>query len=147
MRQQAQSAQANEAHERQKAQTEAAKSQEVAQFLKDMLRGVSPSVARGRDTTVLLEMLDRTAERIGNDLTNQPEVRADLRAVTGELYDLLGESEKAEASLRDALATRRRVFGNESPAVADSLVKLGYTLWRRNLFDDAETTCRRSIQR
>src|ERR1051325_6892510 len=35
--------------ERQKAQTEADQSQQVAQFMKDMLKGVGPKVALGRD--------------------------------------------------------------------------------------------------
>src|SRR6266567_1302103 len=39
--------------EKKNAQTEAAKSRQVAQFLKDMLNGVGPSVALGRDTTML----------------------------------------------------------------------------------------------
>ena len=54
--------------EKKKAQTEAAKSQKVAQFLKDMLQGVGPNVALGRDTTMLREIADKTAERVGKDL-------------------------------------------------------------------------------
>src|SRR5439155_10141287 len=60
--QEAQAARANqeklrvqaEANEK-KAETEAVKSQQVAQFLKDMLSGVSPEVALGRDTSLLRE--------------------------------------------------------------------------------------------
>src|SRR3989475_1145254 len=60
-----------------KARNEAAKSQQIAQFLKDMLNGVGPSKALGRDTTMLREVLDRTAIRISKDLTNQPAVAAE----------------------------------------------------------------------
>ena len=42
----------------QKAKVEANKSWQVAQFLKDMLQGVGPSVARGRDAPMLREILD-----------------------------------------------------------------------------------------
>ena len=49
---------------KQKAQTEAAKSQQITLFLEDMLQGVGPSVALGRDTTMLRDILDRTAERV-----------------------------------------------------------------------------------
>src|SRR5262249_3920413 len=58
--------------EKKKAQTEAIKSRQVAQFLKDMLSGVDASVALGRDSTMLREILDKTAERVGTELTNQP---------------------------------------------------------------------------
>lgn len=42
-----------------------------------MLKGVRPSVALGRDTTMLREILDKTAERVGQDLQDQPEVEAE----------------------------------------------------------------------
>lgn len=45
----------------QKANREAARSQHVSQFLQDMLRGIRPSVALGRATALLREVLDRTA--------------------------------------------------------------------------------------
>src|SRR5438045_3958849 len=51
------------------AQAETAKSQQVAQFLKDMLSGAGPEVAKGRDATILLEILGKTAERISKELT------------------------------------------------------------------------------
>ena len=68
------------------AKAEAAKSQQVAQFLKDMLQGVGPSKALGRDTTLLKEILDKTVVRVGKDLTNQPLVEAELRNTIGEVY-------------------------------------------------------------
>ena len=62
-----------------KANREATRSQQVAQFLQDMLKGVGPSVARGRDTAMLREILDKTAQRLDKELKNQPDVEADLR--------------------------------------------------------------------
>jgi hypothetical protein len=58
-----------------KAENEAAKRQHVTRFLEDMLQGVGPSVALGRDTTLLREILDRTAQRVDKELTNQPDIR------------------------------------------------------------------------
>jgi serine/threonine protein kinase len=89
-RQKAQNAQASETKERQKAQTEAAKSRQVAQFLEDMLEGVGPSKALGRDTTMLKEILDRTAERVGRELTNQAEVEIEIRDRLATTYQELG---------------------------------------------------------
>ena len=131
--------------ERGRADIEAAKSREVARFLQDMLKGVGPSVARGRDRTMLREILDRTNERIGKELTNQPEVEADLRFIVGKLYDDLGEFDKAEVNLQVSLAIRRRISENGSPAVADSLVQLGYTLWRKNLGSESVTVCHEAV--
>jgi tetratricopeptide (TPR) repeat protein len=113
--------------EEKKARSEAAKSQQVARFLQDMLKSVGPSVAQGRDTTMLQEILDKTAERIGNDLTNQPEVEAELRSTIGLVYQELGQNDKAEDTLRKALALRRKLPGADL-AVAISLRNLGALL-------------------
>src|SRR5437899_593520 len=94
------------------AQAEAAKSRQVAQFLKDMLNGVGPSVAVGRDTKLLREILDKTVVRIGKDLTNQPAVEAELRSTSGQVYLELAEFVKAEAMHREALTIRKKLLGN-----------------------------------
>ena len=107
---------------RQQAETEASKSRQVAQFLKDMLNGVGPRVALGRDTKLLREILDKTTERLGQDLKDQPEVEAELQLVIGWVYLELGEATKAEQILRASLATRRKLFGPESLQSADTLL-------------------------
>ncbi len=116
---------------RKEARTEAAKSQQVAQFLKDMLEGVSPGVALGRDTTLLREILDKTAERVVKDLTNQPEVEAELLLTIGSTCLELGEFDKAEALAREGVRLRRSVFGETNALVADSLYVLARVLARR----------------
>ena len=73
------------------------KAQQIAQFLKDMLAGAGPEVALGRDVSVLQEILDKTAERVGKELTNQPDIETDLRQTLGETYFRLGDLEKAKA--------------------------------------------------
>ena len=113
----------------QKAQTEAAKSQQVAQFLKDMLQGVGSSVALGRDTTILREILDKAAERVGKELTNQPEVEADLCNAIGEAYVAISQGDKAVKMYREALAVGRRLPGEEHDCLATSLHDLGWALW------------------
>jgi len=118
-----------EANEK-KAAAEAAKSQQVAQFLKDMLRGVGPSVAMGRDTTMMQEILDKTAERLNKELENLPEVEAELCKSIGSVYWELGD-DRAESMFRRSLKLTRKVRGNEHPAVADLLSNLAEIL-RRN---------------
>src|SRR5207249_3381583 len=100
--------------DKQKAQTEADKSQQVTQFLKDMLQGVGPSVALGQDTAMLKGILDKTAERVGNDMATQPAVEAELRSLIGRLYVEIGNYDQAEKMHRAALATDRKLLGPES---------------------------------
>jgi len=111
-----------------KAHSEASKSRQVAQFLKDMLQGVGPSAALGRDTTMLREILDKTALGVGKDLKGQPEVEAELRITLGEVYQALGQYDQAERMYREALAIQRTLWGNMNTNVADSLDRLGHEL-------------------
>jgi tetratricopeptide (TPR) repeat protein len=122
----------------QKAKAEAAKSVQVAQFLKDMLNGVGPSVARGRDTTMLREILDKTAGRVGTGLKEQPEVEAELRSTIGEVYNALGQYAKAEEMHRSALALRQALWGNMNINVADSLDSLAWALLNQGKTVEAE---------
>ncbi len=80
----------------QKAKTEAAKNLQVLQFFEEMLQGAGPEVAKGRDGTILKEILDKTTERISNNLTNQPEVEAEVRYFAGKVYRDLGDYQTAE---------------------------------------------------
>ncbi|HEY1663188.1 MAG TPA: serine/threonine-protein kinase [Verrucomicrobiae bacterium] len=130
---------------RQQAETEAAKSQQVAEFLKNMLRSVGPSVALGRDTTMLREVLDTTDERIGTDLKDQPEVQGELFNVTGWVYWQIREFAKAEAAFRQALVVQRKVLGNNHPDVADTLFGLGQVLQDENKPEESETSYRESL--
>ena len=127
------------------AQAEAAKSQQVARFLEDMLNGVGPSVAMGSDTTLLKKILDNTAKRIGTDLAQQPEVEAELRYTLGEVYWEIGDLENAEAMHRQALAIRLKVSGTNDPQVAQSMRSLSHVLWRRGDLVEAESMARAGI--
>jgi eukaryotic-like serine/threonine-protein kinase len=131
--------------ERKRAETEAAKSQQVAQFLKDMLKGVRPSVALGRDTTMLQEILDKTTERVGKDLQDQPIAESELLATIGRVYYALGQYAKAEAMEREALALNRKLFGNESPLVAELLDDLVDTLHEEDKNVEGEAIAREAL--
>ncbi len=128
-----------------KALAEARKSQQVARFLEDMLQGVAPSVALGRDTTMLREIADRTAQRLGKDLADQPGVEADLCATVGNVYGDLGEYTNAAAMHRRALELRKKLFGAEHPDVASSLNDLAQALYGEGKWADAEATHRAAL--
>jgi serine/threonine protein kinase/TPR repeat protein len=128
-----QQAEANE----KRAQIEARKNQQVSQFLKDMLNGVGPSVALGRDTAMLREIVDKTARRLDADLKEQPAVEADLRTTLGIVYSDLGEYSNALAMLRGSLVLRKKLLGDEHPEVANSLNDLAEVFYRQSKWADA----------
>jgi serine/threonine protein kinase len=128
-----------------KAESASSKSQQVTKFLEDMLNGVEPSASLGRDTTMLREILNRTAERVGTEMTNQPAVEAELRGLLGTLYKEIGNYDRAEEMNRAALATREKLFGKESAEAAKSLNDLGLTLAANHKLSEAEETHREAL--
>jgi serine/threonine-protein kinase len=118
----------------------------VSDFLTGLFEASDPSVEAG-DVSVR-EVLDRGAERLGEDLADQPEVRSDLLRVVGKVYVSLGLYEPAEARLREAVATARAAGAEE--VHADALLNLGNLLYRLERIDEAlaalEEARRRTVQ-
>lgn len=114
------------------------KAQQVTRFLENMLQGVGPSVALGRDTTMLREILDKTAVSVATDLTNQPAVEAELKGLIGRLYLELGNYERAQQMQRAAVVLNERLHGPESEETATALNDLGNAFWRDRKLAEAQ---------
>jgi serine/threonine protein kinase/tetratricopeptide (TPR) repeat protein len=131
--------------EKKKAQTAAARSEQFARLLKEMIEGVGPSVALGRDTVLLREIVDKTAERLPTTLTNQPEIEAELRNTLGRVYFELGQYQTAETMHRKALALYRAHLGQENVFVAESLDGVANAVWRQGRGVEAEMLYRETL--
>ncbi len=127
-----------------RARTEAIRSAQVGQFLKDILASVDPGVAMGRDTALMRDILDKATDRLGG-LTNQPSVAADLQFTLARTYFELQEPNKAAAMALEALATYRRLFGNKHPDVVRSLNACGITLRPLGRYEEAETLLKEAL--
>jgi len=130
---------------RMQADTAAARSSEVARFMRDMLAGVGPQVALGRDTRMLREILDETVERLPRELRDQPAVEADLRETLGNVYRDLGEYHNATLMHETVLQMRRQIYGPNNSAVAKAMANLGETYARAHRLAEAETMLRDSL--
>jgi serine/threonine protein kinase len=131
---------------RHRAETSAAESQQVKKFLEDMLQSAGPSVALGQDTTLLRGILDQTATRVGNELTNQPGVEAELLGLIGRVYFEIGNYDQTEQMQRAALAIDQRLFGSQSRETAASLNDLGVTLWKEAKQPEAEAAHKEALE-
>jgi serine/threonine-protein kinase len=123
--------------ERDAAQRERDRAEQVVTFLQEVFR-VSDPHEQGGETITAREILDSGAQRVTRELQDQPEVQATLMQAIGNVYRNLGLYDLAEPLLREALSVRRRVLGNEHPAVAQSLNNLGVVLRQRGDYDGAE---------
>jgi serine/threonine protein kinase/tetratricopeptide (TPR) repeat protein len=107
------------------ARTQAARSEQVAQFLQDMLKAAGPGVARGRDATLLREILEQTATRLEKDLADQPEVQGDLWFTLGNTYREIGDYPNSVSMLQHAVDNYRTGLGQNSSKTAVALSHLG----------------------
>ena len=110
--------------ERDRANRAAVTSQRVSEFMTELFRLADPGEARGNSVTAR-EILDQGAQRIETQLADEPEVEATLMATMGSVYLGLGLPGAAKPILEKALATRRRVFGDDAAETADVLFLLG----------------------
>jgi tetratricopeptide (TPR) repeat protein len=115
--------------ERDRAEQEAAKATAINAFLQESLGSANPYVGTGRQVT-LLDALAGAAENIEASFADQPEIKAALQHTLGQTYYELGQYDKAEPLLLDALETQEKILGNAHPDVFETLTHLGW-LWRK----------------
>jgi serine/threonine protein kinase/tetratricopeptide (TPR) repeat protein len=108
------------------AHTEAARSEQVAEFLKEMLAAAGPSIARGRDTTLLREILDRTSDRVEKYLQDQPEVQGDLYFTLGSAYADVGDYPRATAMYQFAVKSHQKAPVRNDEKYVLALARLGF---------------------
>jgi serine/threonine protein kinase len=130
---------------RERADIEAKKSRAVADFLEFILQGVGPSDAQGRDTSLLRDIMQKTVLKARTELTNQPEVEAELYFTIGKVYWELGDYTRAEPLQRRAVELQEKVHGRNSLRVAGPLADLGLTLQWENKLAEAERVQRESL--
>ena len=122
-----------------RARSEEAKATQVSGFLTGMLAGVGPAAARGRDTTMLQEILAETDTRLGRDLGDQPEVEAALRDVLATTSVDLGDYDSARRNAERSIALKDQVFGHDDHRTAITVALLGKTTMFQGDFVTADS--------
>ncbi len=122
---------------------EAAKTEEVKDFLIGLFEESDPANARGEKITAR-EMLDRGVEQI-EALEDQPEVQAEMLFVMGGVYQHLGSMEQAKTLLERSLALRREFYGQDHEEIAQTLNHLGGVQEDRGAYDQAERLYREAL--
>lgn len=142
----ARDAESEQIRERLRAEQERDKAREVAAFMEQLLAGVGPSVALGRDTTMLREMLDAAAKRIRDgELKAAPEAELRLRWAIGDTYRKLAELPEAEEMLLPTMDLARAIHGAPHPDLARSLQTLAGLAHDNGRLEEAERLYREAI--
>ncbi len=113
-------------------------------LLLEMFGAVGPEQLEGGEVTARA-LLDAQAERLSVH-DDDPELQAQIQYVLADGYQRLGLIDDATSLAEAALDTRRELFGDEHPDVAQSLNLLGWIRREEGNADEAESLLRASIQ-
>ncbi|MEE4175783.1 MAG: serine/threonine-protein kinase [Xanthomonadales bacterium] len=131
--------------ERDRARVEAETAERVVTFMEELFDLADPEESRGEDITVR-EVMDEGAERLQEELEDEPAVRARLLDVMGGVYLTLKSSEEAEAVLLQAVGDWERVGGDGDAGLVESLNKLGGVQGQLMKQDEAVRTYERALE-
>ena len=131
--------------ETRRAEAGAASAREVSDFLVGLFEQASPLVTQGEEVTVL-ELLQRGADSITEELHEQPAVRARMMHTLGTVYYHLGRFREAEPLLETALRLRRSAVPPNDPELAESLRSNALLLRAMTRYDEAEELLLESLQ-
>ena len=127
--------------ERNRAREEAAKAQEVTQFLVDLFKLADPGEVRGAAITVR-EVLDHAPNTLAQTLPDQPAIHATLLDAIGRVYQNIGLYTRADTLLEQAYHLRQTTLGEQHP---DALTSLEHQAWLEvelGQFDTADSLFR-----
>jgi tetratricopeptide (TPR) repeat protein len=136
------------------ARDNAATAQTVADFLAEIFQAAEASgvpssgfpggAKRGADLTAK-EILDRGAQRVRTELKKGSAVQAAMLDVLGNVYRSWAEMERAVEFLKEGLAIRQGLFGDEHLETATSLFHLGWLRHDQGNYAEAERLYRKAL--
>ncbi len=136
------------AQERDRAQIERDKAQEVAEFLENLLSTANPAFGTERaDTMRMREFVTKSTETIRQELVNQPVRKAQMLNVLGKVHQSLGMLEQSHNLLEESLNLRIDLFGEQHHEVAESQNDLGVVLGKMGDFETAESMIRQALEK
>jgi len=111
------------ANERDRAQNEAQRAEQIATFLTDLFEDADPA-ATGGEAVSARDVLDLGAERVEKNLADQPELQSSLFGVIGDVYQSVGAFDASRVHLEQALEIAEATGGLELKDVIDRKYRL-----------------------
>jgi len=130
------------AEQREAAEHERARAEEVSTFLVDLFKLSDPQVNRGNRVTAR-ELLDSSTKRLREAFKDQPATKAALLATVGSVYDSLGQYQDAVPILRESLALQPQ---SKEKSRVDTLLELGRVLFEGGNLQEAEVPLQEALR-
>ena len=129
--------------ERDRAQTALVTAEAVTNFLTQLLAKATPDAGKGKELSVR-DALDLAAVDLDKKFPDQPQVRARIQLLLGNVYTILGAYEKSEVQLRAGLDVIVKLHGESSMEVTDALSLLANNLRKQGALDEANAVITRA---
>ena len=124
---------------------ERARSEQVSNFVLDLFALPDPSVPKGEDLRVM-DVLDKGALDISNQLDDQPELKAAMLLTIGRVYRKLALYDQAERMLSEALQIQHTALTDDEQTHVTILSSLGELMHDRGEYENAERHYREALE-
>jgi len=109
----------------------------ITEFMTSMFKVSNPSESRG-NTITAREILDKSSKEIDAGLGRDPELKAQMVDVMGNVYEGLGLYSRAESLLKEAVGIRTQVLGRKNLGTLNSELRLIWTVSQQGRYGEAE---------
>ena len=111
--------------ERDRARAQALRTTRVSQLLMGLLTGADPYRNPGNTEPTMQNLLDTGAERVVQQLADEPELQGQMLTMIGRTYQRMGYFDKARPLLEQALTVERAAVRGDNVTLAQTLNDLG----------------------
>jgi len=129
-----------------RARTEAETARRVSDFMTGLFQVADPFVSQS-DTVTARQVLDRGADRIRDELADEPRVQASLMSTMSRAYGGLRAGDRSLELAREGLAIRRGLPGDQRLDVTESLADVAAALSVQGAHAEAESLYREVLDR
>lgn len=114
------------------------RAEQVSNFLTDLFESADPSEA-GNESITAVELLHRGADRVENELDDQPRLQAELYLVISDVYESLGLFDEGLALAQKAYDLQTDLYGMQHAEIARSLNAMGWLYRQKNEYPKADS--------
>jgi serine/threonine protein kinase len=131
--------------ERDRARAEALRTTRVSQLLMGLLTGADPYRNPGVTEPTMQNLLDTGAERVVQQLADEPELQGQMLTMIGRTYQRMGYFDKARPMLEQALGVERSAIRGDNVTLAQTLNDLGVLKREQGEVRDSEPLLREAL--
>jgi serine/threonine-protein kinase len=114
------------------------RAEQVSAFLTDLFNSVNPDEAEDNALSAI-DLLKRGAERVDNELTDQPDLQASLYQVISDVYEKLGLYDESLDLAGKAYQANVSLYGAVHPETARSLNAMGWLYRQKADYETADS--------